>query len=1121
MKEHPRYRIVSEIARGEFATVYKGVDRELEREVAIKQIHDQYLSDPSELDRYWREAQLMAKLQHPYVMTIYDIVRDRGWLILELAQGSLKQRLAGKPIDIEDLRLTLIYMTQALQFLSRNGIVHGDVKPTNLLLDRNHRIKLGDFGIARHLAHSEGSVVKGTTKYMAPEVISDQFGSVGPHSDIYSLGFAAYELLCGEHFESLFPGLNMFGRDAQVAWMMWHTSLDRRLPDINRVLDGVPQDLARVIQKMIEKDPAKRYRNADQVLFDLKASHEGKDADALRQEEATKAEAEKTRTRKRRIWLYAALAASMLLTLAMVFIPSGSPAPIATGPQIPAEARIEMIDLQRREIVLAPNDNNNANNSKVALLVRDVDELTLNGQDTTLDQLAVGDSIAIKDGATFRVLKVTRSQASQIAGSIVRVDANNGRLEIESPAQERLAFAVPSGTQPSLNGRNRFAGRSLQLVDLRPGDSVNLTWHVDGEEKVATLIEAERSVRSTGTLEKIEPGQRSIWVNVPDEDEPLQFSLAEDALTTLNGINTLANGQVFGLADLRAGDAIEFEHTRIIHSLDASRSLVVAGVIRDFELDRSQIQVELDNPPRIVAFKIDNQTTLVETGREDSQPRPSRFLQRGDLVEITHTSVDLVDPVATKIEFTAVKAKDRWALVIVADATPDPKVSELPHAAVDGKRLTDAFTDWYRLTTPNLVVLQAPTKLQTLQALDQIASQIQANDQLVVYFVGHGYFDSNREPWLATAELEFDRMADTGLSLRELIKRFESIEAAEKILLLETGHESAGSDRNAEPATAELVEALKRSPSHPVSTSVHVFAGNAAGQRGATIGAGKGSVFTEALALAYESNADRDRDGRVSPQELANELSPLIANLATSANAQSLVQFVPDATPPRLSETAVAAVSNVMAQMQLTRYDEAFLDDYNTALAACQDQPDADLAFAIVNLKHNRTADARRYLERVTGRWPDEPSAHLALAWQNALTRRYTDTWEHLQALAAHLPIGPQHNTPQELAWSESAAELIGVCREFAQIETTEVGWLESDLLQLDATAQSWPESVAAAYQVGRNRTRERFQALQLERNNAEGAALTRIDSQLTRINTYGDLNLDAWRDYLRFRLDD
>src|SRR6185295_18656322 len=132
MKSHPRYEIVGPLAKGDYATVYRAKDLELDREVAIKQIHQQYLDDPQQLERYWQEAQLLARLEHPRIMTIYDIVRERGWLVLELMQGSLQQLLAGRPIDLNDLRMAILHTAQALQYLEQRGVYHGDVKLSNL-----------------------------------------------------------------------------------------------------------------------------------------------------------------------------------------------------------------------------------------------------------------------------------------------------------------------------------------------------------------------------------------------------------------------------------------------------------------------------------------------------------------------------------------------------------------------------------------------------------------------------------------------------------------------------------------------------------------------------------------------------------------------------------------------------------------------------------------------------------------------------------------------------------------------------------------------------------------------------------------------------------------------------
>ena len=269
MGSDSRYELLEKIGGGSFATVYRARDTDLGREVAIKQIHDQYLEMPDQMERYWQEAQLLAQLQHPNIITFYDIDKQRGWLIMELMQGALSERIATAPLDLKSVRTSLAHGLRALKYLHAQGIVHGDVKLSNLMVDSRKRVKIGDFGLARRVSDEDGSLLKGTTKYMAPELVSEDFGEIGPASDLYSLGFAAYELMCGPNFETLFPGLGAFGRDKQIAWMMWHAAADRKLPEISRVLEGVPEDLAHVIEKLATKDQAERYQTADEALSDL------------------------------------------------------------------------------------------------------------------------------------------------------------------------------------------------------------------------------------------------------------------------------------------------------------------------------------------------------------------------------------------------------------------------------------------------------------------------------------------------------------------------------------------------------------------------------------------------------------------------------------------------------------------------------------------------------------------------------------------------------------------------------------------------------------------------------------------------------------------------------------
>jgi Serine/threonine protein kinase len=240
--------------------------------------------------------------------------------VLELMQGTLLDASRGQPIDLSLLRAALIGSLDALALLHANNVIHGDIKPSNLLIDKLGRVKLGDFGLARRVASDQGSYLKGATRYMAPELVAPQFGAVGPRSDLYSLGFTAYELLCGpQQFENLFPGLDAFGRDRQIAWMMWHAAADRRLPPVASVLDGVPDDLARVIDRLTIKDPAQRYQSATQALADLGPQPMAAQPAADEEDAAY----ERKQKFQRRLVAGLALAASLLVSVLIAVVPTG------------------------------------------------------------------------------------------------------------------------------------------------------------------------------------------------------------------------------------------------------------------------------------------------------------------------------------------------------------------------------------------------------------------------------------------------------------------------------------------------------------------------------------------------------------------------------------------------------------------------------------------------------------------------------------------------------------------------------------------------------------------------------------------------------------------------------
>jgi serine/threonine protein kinase len=1117
--EHPRYQIVEVIAQGDFATVYRGIDRELNREIAIKQIHEQYLADPKKLEQYWGEAQLLARLEHPYIMTIYDIVKDRGWLILELMQGSLPQQLRGQPIDIEDLRLTIIYMCQALKFLQDNGIVHGDVKPSNLLLDKNHRVKLGDFGIARRLSQHEGSVIKGTTKYMAPEVLSDQFGDVGPASDLYSLGFSAYELLCGEHFDSLFPTLNIDGRDPQVAWMMWHSAVDRQLPAIGRVLEGVPEDLARVIHRLTEKDPSKRYRSADEVIYDLKASSEGKDPDALKAEEQAQAQLQVERQKKRQRWAYAAVGVSFLLTLAMLFMPNGQKETVDVGPVIPESGILQSVDFDRSEIHVLPS----GGKTPVAVLIAEEDEFSLNGQQVELSDLRAGDRLVIKDGS-FRSIKASRSSTEVHSGRLAEVDVANARIYVDLDGEtERVEIDVPFGVELILNGRPEVLGRSLQLEDLQSGDDVTVQWLARDGKVIASSIESRRPQQTVARLVRVDTDRRTIEVEIEGEPQPILFRLEDACRVELNGTQELVGGQVVGLDDLRAGDELVLAHTDSVQGLEAARLLQATGIVKNVTDNNRSLTVELQQPAVTVSFKITEDAEILD--RAWNTIRPWDFVRPGDRVTLSHTSVDLIDPIGTAVEVEPKVWDDRWALVIACGDYEDAQVSSLPSARFDADLLDETLATFYRVPDDRRIILRNPSQEKIQDELARVATQVGPNDQLLIFFVGHGYLSEAGEPWLAASDFELSRMDSTGISLRKLILQLEEVSTGEVLMFLETCHSNSGEDRSFEPPAVELVEPLKRSPVHPVSTAVTVLVSGDSGQRGQQLGQNKPDLFTQAVADVWRENNDVDGNGRMDSEELVLSLPAQMRDLAqkNGLQPQTPIRFLADDRPPRLTPSQRDAVVLLMEGLAVPRFKEIYRTRYNGARAGLENVPDGDLIYALVALRHNRTGESKEIFRQVITHFPQSPVAYQALASQEANSRNYETMLGHLVRMVETLP---DTTDPIDQTYVVSALSMAGALRQFvldspdAKISEAKIS-LE-DVKPLDEVVLRQTQQMQDAYRLGIESVREIRQEKMAELDGSMDAATeNRLRGELERPSTYTQLDIDVIAEYIRFHLED
>ena len=257
-----RYRIVRKLGAGGMADVYLAEDQELGRQVAIKILNDRHAADDSFIERFRREAKNAAGLSHPNIVSIYDRGEAEGtyYIAMEYLDGrTLKELLIRNgptptPIAIDYARQILA----AVAFAHRNGIVHRDIKPHNVMVGADGRLKVTDFGIARSGTSqmTEAGSIIGTAQYLSPE--QARGATVDQTSDLYSVGIVLYEMLTGE-----VP----FSGDTPVEIAMKHLSTVPRPP--SELRPEVSHDLDSIVLRALAKEPGERYASAGEMDADL------------------------------------------------------------------------------------------------------------------------------------------------------------------------------------------------------------------------------------------------------------------------------------------------------------------------------------------------------------------------------------------------------------------------------------------------------------------------------------------------------------------------------------------------------------------------------------------------------------------------------------------------------------------------------------------------------------------------------------------------------------------------------------------------------------------------------------------------------------------------------------
>ena len=287
-----RYEILGKIGTGGMADVYKAKDHKLNRFVAVKVLKPEFREDTTFIRKFRSEAQAAAGLTHPNIVNVFDVGDDEGvyYIVMELIEGiTLKEYIAKKgKLSIKEATSIAIQVSMGLEAAHNHGIVHRDVKPQNIIISTDGKVKVTDFGIARAASSNTiSSNVMGSVHYSSPEQVRGGYSD--EKSDIYSMGITLFEMLTGR-----VP----FNGETTVAIAIKH--IQEEMPSPREYVPEIPVCVEQIVLKCTQKSPDRRYHSMAALIADLKKALMSPDEDFVQIENPDEAMATRTVTSRER-----------------------------------------------------------------------------------------------------------------------------------------------------------------------------------------------------------------------------------------------------------------------------------------------------------------------------------------------------------------------------------------------------------------------------------------------------------------------------------------------------------------------------------------------------------------------------------------------------------------------------------------------------------------------------------------------------------------------------------------------------------------------------------------------------------------------------------------------------